>query len=93
MAFTEDISAFFDTDDFAVSATVGAATFNVIFDNAYLSAGGDAPVAGTQPMVTARSSDVSSVWIGNTMTINSVAYVVTGIHPDGTGVTVITLRT
>lgn len=93
MAFTEDITAFFDTDDFAVSATVGAATFNVIFDNAYLSAGGDASVAGTQPMCHARSADVSGVSIGSTMTVNSVAYVVTGLHPDGTGVTVITLRT
>lgn len=93
MAFTEDISAFFDTDDFAVSATVGAATFSVIFDNAYLSAGGDAAIAGTQPMCHARTADVSGVSIGNTMTINSVAYVVTGLHPDGTGVTAVMLRT
>lgn len=92
MAFTEDLTVFFDTDDFGVVATIGAASVNVIFDNAYLGIEGETVVAATQPMVYARTSDVSSVVAGNTVIVNSVTYTVVGVHPDGTGVTQLILR-
>lgn len=93
MAFTEDLTEFFDTDDFAVPATIGAATVYGIFDNAYYGIPGEAPITGTQPMFMAASSDLSAVVAGTTLVINSVTYTATGpAHADGTGVSVVTLR-
>lgn len=93
MAFTEDLTQFFDTDDFGVAATIGAATVNGIFENQFLGAPGEAPVAGTVPTFTCRTTDVSSVVSGtSTAVINSATYTVVGIHPDGTGVTTLILR-
>lgn len=92
MAFTEDLTQFFDTDDFAVAATISSATVNGIFENQFLGAPGEADVAGTVPTFTCRTADVSSVTAGTTVTISAVNYVVTGVHPDGTGVTMLILR-
>lgn len=33
MAFTEDVSVFFNTDDFAITVTIGGASYDAIFDN------------------------------------------------------------
>lgn len=93
MAFTEDLGAFFSTDDFAVSATYsGGGTVTGIFDNQYLGAPGESPVAGTQPMFMIKTADAPSVVAGQTFIISSVTYTVTGVHPDGTGVTMLMLR-
>lgn len=92
MAFTEDLTVFFDTDDFGEAVTIAGSSVNVIFDNAFLGIEGEAVVAATQPMAYARTSDVSSVVAGNTFVRGAVTYYVTGIHPDGTGVTQLILR-
>lgn len=90
--FAEDLSPFFDTDTgFAQTATVGAASFPVIFDNGYQS-GMNALVETTGPTCQAKTADVAAVVQGNTITINSIAYTVTSVQPDGTGVTILSLR-
>lgn len=86
MTFAEALTPFFDVaGGFAVNATIGAATVPVIFDNAASDPFGI--VAGTQPTALAASADVSAVAVGNTVTINAVAYTVAEIQPDGTGMT------
>lgn len=90
--FTEDLSPFFDVaGGFAQTATVGGSSFPVIFDKAYVSALGGM-VESTGPACMAKSSDVSSVVQGTTITIAAVAYTVTAVEPDGTGITVLQLR-
>ena len=49
-------------------------------------------VDGTQPVVTCRSSDVSGIDTDDTITIDSVAYNIVNIQPDGTGVTILILQ-
>lgn len=90
--FTEDLTAFFDvTGGFAVNATVGAAQVPVIFDKAYQSGIGGL-VESTGPQCLAKTADVAAVVQGGTITINAVAYTVTGVQPDGTGLTTLQLR-
>ncbi|MEY2686555.1 MAG: hypothetical protein RL375_753 [Pseudomonadota bacterium] len=90
--FAEDLAPFFDTDaGFAQTATVGAASFPVIFDSAY-----QAPLGGmiesTGPVCQAKSADVSTVVQGTAITVNAVAYKVREVQPDGTGVTTLFLE-
>ena len=95
MAFAEDLSPFFDTDGFAVEATVGAATINVIFDRAHIAAltGLAGGIDGTQPMALAQSSDVTAQSIARdtALVIGGTTYYVTSIQPDGTGVSLLVL--
>lgn len=90
--FAEDLSPFFDVaGGFAVTATVGGSSFPVMFDNGYQSALGGL-VESTAPQCMAKSADVAAVVQGTSITINSVAYTVTGVQADGTGVTTLQLR-
>jgi hypothetical protein len=72
-------------------ATIGLATVAVIFDNAFADPLGI--VADTRPVAHAKSADVSTVAVGNTVVINAVTYTVAEIHPDGTGITQLVLKT
>ena len=87
MAFTEDHTVFFDTDEFAVSATFdGTTTINVIFDAEYQAALGDDEYASTSPEVWCIASDVPDP-VGKTLVVNSTTYVIKVNQPDGTGQT------
>lgn len=89
MAFTEDLDAFLSTDDFAVTATLGASTFSVIFDRAHLESLG---ISTTQPVLVAKTSDVSSATRGTSITVNGTAYTVMDNQPDGTGMSTLILE-
>ncbi len=89
MAFTENLDAFLSVDEFAVSATLGASTFSVIFDRAHLESLG---ISATQPVAVAKTSDVSSATRGTSITINGTAYTVMDNQPDGTGMTTLLLE-
>ena len=90
--FVEDLSVFFDTaSGFAQSATVDGDTFPVIFDNGYQSALGGM-MESTGPICQAKTADVASVVQGATISIGGTDYVVTGVQPDGTGLTTLQLR-
>ena len=87
MAFVENPAAFFA--DFDVPCTLGAATFAVIFDAAYVDPLG---IAGTEPRATCISADVSTATLGTAITIGGKAYTVRDKQPDGTGMTVLLLE-
>lgn len=94
IALADDLSLIFDIEDFAVSAIYGGSTITGIFDNETvpMDAGGTAQVHQEQPRFTCRTTDVSSVASGDTITINAITYnIVAWIH-DGTGVTVLQLE-
>ena len=78
--------AFFS--DFAIDLTVNGVAVRGIFDNAFGSAFGGM-IDGSGPMVRLPSSVLAAR--GNPVVIASTQYVVTGVEPDGTGLTVLRL--
>ena len=85
--FDEDLAPFFETGDFAVAATLqGGAAVNVIFDAEYIAELG---MAGTNPAALAKAADVSAANIGQTLTINAVAYTIRNRRPLDDGATVL----
>lgn len=90
MAFTEDLDEFLDTDDgFAVTATIGGVDVSAIFSNRADDVLG---VAGTQPVLTVKSSDVAATARGTAVVVSSVSYTVAKIEPDGTGLSRVILE-
>ena len=73
MAITEDLDIFLA--DFGVSCTAGAVTANGILDmpSQILS---DGMVLSTDYTLTARTSNFGSLILGNSITVDSVAYTV-----------------
>lgn len=98
MPFTEDLTEFFDTSDHATAVTYtpsgGSATeINGIFDNNFMEIEDDiAGVESSIPMLTCRTSDVSSAAHGDTIINGAITYNIVGVHPDGTGVTILMLE-
>lgn len=91
---------FFNTNDFATSATYtvqggSAATIKGIYDNGFseVDLGGTVAVSSTDPQFTCRTDDVSSASEGDAIVINSTNYTVRRVEDDGTGVTVLFLET
>jgi len=89
---------FFDSDDFASSATftdVSAGTSSTvkgIFDKESVEqAIGEAGIIEEVPVFTCKTSDVSDATFNDTLVIDSVTYYIKELLPDGTGVTRITL--
>lgn len=75
------------------SATVGAATISVQFDNARQDERvGDQDVYATGPRCWTRTSDVSGLAIGGSITIGGTAYTVIDQRPDGVGMTELVLE-
>lgn len=91
MPFTEDFDAFLNTDEHATAAVFSrsGATVNVIFDADYQDPLG---VESSGPMAEGKASDFSGVIQGDTLTINSIAYRICNIQPDGTGWLTLKLR-
>lgn len=88
-----DLDAFFNTDDFASTATLDDGTeISVIFHNEYeqvdFSTGA---VESSAPYVEAKDSDISEIAHLNKLTIAGIDYKVIAIKPNGTGVTVLEL--
>ena len=89
MAFAEDLAPFLSESAFAVSATLGAATFSVIFDRAHIESLG---ISSAQPVCVGKTSDLSGAAFGGTITIAGAAYTVRDNQPDGTGITTLLLE-
>ena len=90
MAFTENLSEFFDTDDFAISAIwikdgndqeiIG------LFDSPYSRVGLSIPgIQSARTVFTVMEADVSGVAHGQTIRIGAMTYVIRGVEPDGSG--------
>lgn len=91
MPFAEDLTPFFNVEDFGSAALYnGTTTVNGIFDREYLEALDG--VAGSGPAFTCRTADVPSAANGDTLAIASVTYTVRGVESDGTGVTLLRLE-
>jgi len=92
-------AVFFDTDDFAVTASYtpagGSATdIKGIFDDEYepIEVGGFVPVSSSAPVFQCKTSDVSAAADGDALTVNSTSYVIRVVMNDGTGVTMLQLE-
>ncbi|HSW65202.1 MAG TPA: hypothetical protein VLH56_18120, partial [Dissulfurispiraceae bacterium] len=90
MFFEQDNGALFA--DFAVAASYNGAAIAVIFSEGYKAinavTGG---VESTEPQAICKSADAEAMSHGEQIVINDMAYYITGIEPDGTGITVIVL--
>lgn len=86
MAMLEDLSVFFDTAEFADTATLGGVAVTGIFDNAFaLGSVGAFGMASTQPVLTLATASVPATPVGTTCVVDGTSYVVTAHEPDGTG--------
>jgi len=98
MAFIEDLSPFFDNNDFAITVTLTPVvglptTFSGIFDDEYRAFdAGEVDVIGSNPRLHTASTSVSTAKVGDTITANSKNYKIVNFEPDGTGITVIILE-
>ena len=99
MAFDEDLTAFFSTDDFAVTATWtpdggDPTTVTGIFDNEYIEdiGGGEVDIEATHPMFLVKTADVPNVAQGDQLFVNDLYYRIVNVQPDGTGLTVLILE-
>lgn len=87
--FEEDLTPFFDTDDFAVAATYTpsgglAKTVNVIFDNAALDRLG---IVATNPVALCRAEDVSAPTGADTLVVNGTTYKIKDADEQDDGAT------
>ncbi|HWT00199.1 MAG TPA: hypothetical protein VN256_08125 [Pyrinomonadaceae bacterium] len=98
MPFTEDLSQFFEQDEFAVAAVIKNGptvirSISVIFNTptqeaAIFDAGAEVNV----PFMQCQTSDLTGVTKSHTVTINGVAYRIGEREDDGTGVSTVQLR-
>lgn len=87
MAMTEDLSAFFNTDEFAIAATLNGVAVRGIFDSAFdLASVGVYGMAGSAPVFTLASSDVPANPVGLSLLASAITYTVAAHEPDGTGI-------
>ena len=91
MAFAEDLSVFFNEDDFAVAATLQGVAVSGIFDEEYTEPLGNV-VEGKTPIFQCRAADVPSVAHGQTLVVGGRTFKVRGVEPDGTGVVLLRLQ-
>jgi len=93
MAFVEDLSPFFSTAEFAVSATLGGVTVSVLFNNGY-SAGsvGASGMASTAPTIMLPTAQVPASVVGLPVVLESVAYLVAEHQPDTNGISSLLLE-
>jgi len=89
MAMTEDLDVFLDTDDFATEATINSATVLGILGNEFVQVDF---VESSKPAFECKSSDITGIAHGDTVTVGSDSYKVRGIQPDGTGMTKLILE-
>ena len=82
-----DLSAIVNTDDFGTTATYDSSSISGIFDNEFVESDGglEAGIGYTVTRFICKTTDVSGASFGDTITINSVAYKIREIRPDGTG--------
>lgn len=80
--FTEDLSVFTDTGDFASSASINGSTVNGILGNEFVQVD---YVESQKPVFECAAADIPGIAHGDTVAVSSDTYKVRGIQPDGTG--------
>lgn len=91
MAFSEDLTVFFNEDDFAVAATLQGVAVSGIFDEDYVEPLGNV-VEGKAPTFQCAASAVPSVAHGQSLVIGARTFKVRGVEPDGAGVVLLRLE-
>lgn len=93
MLSTDDLSAFFDENHFAVDATWKGCAVRGIFDNEFAEVEvGEVAVEGTQPRFMCKTSDVVALVADEDFTVGGVTYKTIRQEPDGTGISLVILR-
>jgi len=77
-----DRRQFFNSDDFGVEVTIGASTFDAIFDHEYVETNG---MGSHKPVLHCLESDLSAVAIDAVASVSGTNYIVKEIQKDGTG--------
>ena len=88
--FAEDLSAFFG--DLAVDATLGGQSVRGMFDNTYAEFDMGGGVSGSSPVFTLASASVPAPVVGLSLVVAGKTYQVVETMPDGTGITMLRLR-
>jgi hypothetical protein len=84
----DDLPAFLS--DFAEVGTLSSGvSIRGVFNNGYAD---QLQMAGTEPIFTGRTSDMTGIASGTAISIGGTAYTVTGNEADGTGVSMLVLR-
>jgi hypothetical protein len=91
MAMVEDLSVFFNTDEFAEEAIWSESSdpVLVIFDKTYLESLG---MSGSDPIALGIETDFPGIEEGQSLTIRGTEYRITTPQPDGTGLVSIQLE-
>lgn len=89
--FVEDFTPFFE--DLAVAATLAGLPVRGIFDNAYAMDDMGGGASASHPAFTLPSASVPTPVAGLSLVVNGTTYKVVEPMPDGTGLTVLRLRT
>lgn len=97
MAFAEDLTAFFNSSDFAVEATFRGRPVTVILDSQYDEVDvGRVGVQAARLRAFAVSADVADAVHGDALLIGPATYKVMGVQPDaheaGPGITLLVLE-
>ena len=87
MAFAETLSGYFA--DFGVTATLGGVAVTGIYDDAYADALG---ISGSGPSLLLPATSAASASLGASCVVGAISYTVSGIQPDGTGMTRLMLQ-
>lgn len=93
MAFAEDLSPFFNSAEFAVSATLGGVAVSVLFDNGY-SAGsvGGLGMASMAPTISLPTTLVPTNVVGLPVVLEGLNYLVAEHQPDTNGISALLLE-
>ena len=94
MAWTEDLTVFFDTDNFSVTASytpvIGSpSTIDGIFDSRYVETEN---IQGQRPVFTCNDGDIATISQEDVIVINGTTYGVANWERTGNGVVTLVLR-
>lgn len=91
---TSELATFFDPEEFAELVTYdGAPDIAMIFDAAFFEDRlGTIGVESSRPAALAQSANVNGVVNGKVIVRGATTYHVVGVHPDGTGLTLLLLE-
>lgn len=92
MAFVEDYTAFFQTNEFASLATLDGQEVRGIFDNGYQAFEVSSGAFATGPVFLMPTSELPANAVGLTLVLGAESWKVVEIEPDGTGLTLLRLR-
>jgi hypothetical protein len=84
VAFTENLAAFFDTADFAVTATSGAQTVQVVFDAPDQEILGGS-VLSREYAITYAATQLTGLTTGSAITVDGVGYAVREVTAQDDG--------